>query len=206
VAVNAGHLPGLIRRRNGEFDRLTEGGIALGMFDHSHYTAQAARLEPGDLLVLYSDGITEAESPSGAPFDEAGLMALIRAHADNPNLPEIGKAVIKAVERHAQDVRFSDDLTILLARRTVERPAETVDSDVVVPPIPSPRHSGGSRNPATSWTPAFAGVTDHHPGAPIPNPQPTSFRRKPESSHPLAPGIRRGDDSIRSEPPARRSV
>jgi hypothetical protein len=70
VAVNAGHLPGLIRRRNGEFERLTDGGIALGMFDSSQYNAQRARLEPGDLLVLYSDGITEAESPSGAPFDE----------------------------------------------------------------------------------------------------------------------------------------
>ena len=72
--------------------------------------------------MLYSDGITEAESPSGAPFDEDGLIALIRAHADNPSLPEIGKAVIKAVERHAQDVRFADDLTVLLARRTDRRP------------------------------------------------------------------------------------
>ena len=44
------------------------------------------RLEPGDLLVLYSDGITEAESPSGVPFDEEGLVALIRAHAGNPDL------------------------------------------------------------------------------------------------------------------------
>jgi sigma-B regulation protein RsbU (phosphoserine phosphatase) len=121
VAVNAGHLPGLIRRRNGEFERLSEGGIALGMFDHSRYTAQRARLEPGDLLVLYSDGITEAESPSGAPFDEDGLIALIRANGANPSLPEIGKAVIKAVERHAQDARFADDLTILLARRTDDR-------------------------------------------------------------------------------------
>jgi len=131
VAVNAGHLPGLIRRRNGEFERLTDGGIALGMFDSSKYTAQRARLEPGDLLVLYSDGITEAESPSGVPFDEDGLVALIRAHGDDPSLPDIGRAVIKAVERHAQDVRFADDLTILLARRTAEAAFD-------VPPIPSP--------------------------------------------------------------------
>ena len=124
VAVNAGHLPGLIRRRNGEFERLTEGGIALGMFDNSRYSAQHLRLEPGDLLVLYSDGITEAENPSGAPFDEGGLITLIRAHGDNPSLPDVGKAVIKAVERHARDVRFADDLTILLARRTEARDAK----------------------------------------------------------------------------------
>jgi hypothetical protein len=198
VAVNAGHLPGLIRRRTGAIDRLTEGGIALGMFDHSHYTAQAARLEPGDLLVLYSDGITEAESPSGAPFDEAGLMAIIRAHADNPSLPEIGKAVIRAVERHAQDVRFSDDLTILLARRPIDSgftPSpgadatgfgeasgvrdsglRTADSDVVVPPIPSSQHASFQRKPR-SWS---LGSVD--PGA-------------------LDPGIRRGDDSLDGVPP-----
>jgi sigma-B regulation protein RsbU (phosphoserine phosphatase) len=118
VAVNAGHLPALIRRRNGEFEHLREGGIALGMFDNSTYASQRARLEPGDLLVLYSDGITEAESPSGAPFDEDGLIAIIRAHGDNASLPDIAGAVIRAVERHAQDVRFADDLTVLLARRT----------------------------------------------------------------------------------------
>jgi len=127
VAVNAGHLPGLIRRRNGAFERLTEGGIALGMFDSSTYASQRARLDPGDLLVLYSDGITEADSPAGTPFDEAGLLAIISAHGDDPSLPDIGKAVIAAVERHAQDVRFADDLTVLLARRPV---------DEVVPPIP----------------------------------------------------------------------
>jgi sigma-B regulation protein RsbU (phosphoserine phosphatase) len=148
VAVNAGHLPGLILRRTGEFDRLTDGGIALGMFDNSRYAAQAARLESGDLLVLYSDGITEAESPSGTPFDEAGLMAIIRAHADNPSLPEIGKAVIKAVERHAQDVRFSDDLTILLARRPADPGLGIRDSGSVagvsepdMPPVPTTLHA-----------------------------------------------------------------
>jgi hypothetical protein len=145
VAVNAGHLPGLIRRRDGTIERLTEGGIALGMFDSSTYTAERAHLEPGDLLVLYSDGITEAESPDGRPFDEEGLVALVRAHGDNPSLPEIGKAVIIAVERHAQDVRFADDLTILLARRTEDRDSGlgTRDSggeqrdDDGVPPIPA---------------------------------------------------------------------
>ena len=140
-------------------------------------------MEPGDLLVLYSDGITEAESPSGAPFDEEGLMAIIRAHADNPSLPEIGKAVIKAVERHAQDVRFSDDLTILLARRT-----ETRDSGS------GTRDSGGEDDATRDGVP------------PITSPQLASFRRKPESSHPLDPGIRRGDDSIGSEPPAHGEV
>ena len=176
VAVNAGHLPGLIRRRNGEFERLSEGGIALGMFDSSRYTAQRARLEPGDLLVLYSDGITEAESPSGAPFDEDGLVALMRAHGDNPSLPEIGKAVINAVERHAQDVRFADDLTILLARRTEvgdsgfgvrdsgserqNQDTENSDAGDGVPPIPDSSGSGPQRD------------NTELPKSQIPNPEP----------------------------------
>jgi len=153
VSVNAGHLPGLIRRRNGVIDRLTEGGIALGMFDGSRYTAQTTRLEPGDLLVLYSDGITEAEDPSGVPFDESGLLTLISAHVGNPDLRAIGAAIIKAVERHAQDVRFADDLTVLLARRPDSLAASDRDlglgiwdswgsqkgtPDSELPPVPPP--------------------------------------------------------------------
>jgi hypothetical protein len=154
VAVNAGHLPGLFRRRNGEFERLTDGGIALGMFANSTYAAQLGRLEVGDLLVLYSDGITEAESPSGVPFDEEGLIALIRAHGESDALPELAKAIIKAVERHAQDVRFADDLTILLARRTEDRDpgSGTRDSDDGVPPIPG-SESGLTRNEPLTPTP-----------------------------------------------------
>jgi hypothetical protein len=160
MAVNAGHLPGLIRRRNGEFERLTDGGIALGMFDNSTYAAQRAHLEPGDLLVLYSDGITEAESPSGTPFDEEGLLTLLRAHGDNPSLLDIGKAVIKGVERHAQDVRFADDLTILLARRTEDRDSglgsrdsttQQQGTDDGVPPIPD--IAGANANGVTTEQP-----------------------------------------------------
>ena len=183
VAVNAGHLPGLIRRRNGEFERLIAGGIALGMFDNSEYVAQQARLEPGDLLLLYSDGITEAESPSGTPFDEEGLVALIRAHGDNPSLPEIGKAIIRAVERHAQDVRFADDLTVLLARRPADSGLGirdwglgTGDSSDGVPPIPDA--------PGTSGQSAAA----EQPEPPIPNPQSPVPSPEPQTP-PAASGV-----------------
>jgi sigma-B regulation protein RsbU (phosphoserine phosphatase) len=153
VSVNAGHLPGLIRRRDGRIDRLTDGGIALGMFDGSRYTAQATRLEPGDLLVLYSDGITEAENPSGTPFDEAGLVALISAHAGNPDLAAIGTAIIKAVEHHAKDVRFADDLTILMARRPEHGvPAQIPGLDV--PPIPPPALPAGPGDGSTGSRPS----------------------------------------------------
>src|SRR5262245_53561360 len=71
--VNAGQTPPLLRRQNGAIERLTTGGVALGMFEGSTYTAGTAHMHPGDALVMYSDGITEAEDPTGVPFDEAGL-------------------------------------------------------------------------------------------------------------------------------------
>ncbi len=120
VYVNAGHTPALVQRRDGTFDRLLGGGVALGMFEGSRYDAHETVLAPGEQLVLYSDGITEAESPDGRPFEEPGLEAVLRAAGDGT--PEaVGRAVIQAVERHAQDFKLADDLTVLLLRR----PAET---------------------------------------------------------------------------------
>lgn len=117
--VNAGHLPPIVRRRSGEFERLSEGGVALGMFDGSTYRSGVTQLLPGDLLVLYSDGITEAENPAGHPFEESGLEAAIAGSADL-ELERIGRDVFEAVAHHARDQRFGDDLTLLILRRDVE--------------------------------------------------------------------------------------
>ena len=73
VYVNAGHMPGLLRRRDGTFEQLSGGGIALGMFEQSKYEAHETTIEPGDTLVLYSDGVTEAENHKGQAFEESGL-------------------------------------------------------------------------------------------------------------------------------------
>jgi phosphoserine phosphatase RsbU/P len=114
--VNAGHLPPLVLRRDNTCERLNAGGIALGMFEQSTYTAGHARIDVDDLVAIYSDGITEAENPRGRPFDESGLEASLRAHQRDA-LADIGGAVVRAVERHTGDTRFADDLTILLLRR-----------------------------------------------------------------------------------------
>jgi sigma-B regulation protein RsbU (phosphoserine phosphatase) len=114
--VNAGHMPALLLRGSGGFDRLGDGGIALGMFEHSAYTAGRATIQPDELLAIYSDGITEAENPSGRPFDEGGLETALKTHRDEA-ISSIGPAVVRAVERHTDATRFADDLTILLLRR-----------------------------------------------------------------------------------------
>jgi phosphoserine phosphatase RsbU/P len=115
--VNAGHTQPLVLRKNGSVERLTEGGIALGMFEGSAYHTGTVTIEPNDLVAVYSDGITEAENPSGRPFDEAGLESALTSNLGG-SLSEIGTAVVRAVERHTSDTRLADDLTILLLRRT----------------------------------------------------------------------------------------
>jgi serine phosphatase RsbU (regulator of sigma subunit) len=115
--VSAGHMPPLLIRGNGSCERLSEGGISLGMFERSTYTTGQVVMLPEDLLAVYSDGITEAENPAGVPFDEIGLETALRANA-RESLSMIGGAVERAVERHTDERRFADDLTILLLRRT----------------------------------------------------------------------------------------
>lgn len=119
--VNGGQTPPLIRRANGSIDRLSEGGVALGMFELSTYTAGHTTLGPGDVLVFYSDGITEAEDKKGVPFDEAGLQAVMGQHWWK-DAATLGKAIVRAVEDHAADTRLADDLTVLAIRRPIPIP------------------------------------------------------------------------------------
>ena len=114
--VNAGQTPPLLRRQNGDYERLHGTGIALGMFDGSTYAAAQVSIDPGDALILYSDGITEAEDPAGRPFEEAGLEQVVSTNA-HVSAAELGTAVLKAVETHANAPRFGDDLTILILKR-----------------------------------------------------------------------------------------
>jgi serine phosphatase RsbU (regulator of sigma subunit) len=118
--VSAGHMPPLLLRGSagtpGLCERLTDGGIALGMFEHSTYSTGRVTIQPDDLIAVYSDGITEAEDPQGRPFDDAGLEGALRANRSR-DISAIGGAVVQAVERYTDNTKFADDLTILLLRR-----------------------------------------------------------------------------------------
>jgi serine phosphatase RsbU (regulator of sigma subunit) len=117
--VNAGHLPPIVwRRASREIERWASGGMALGMFDQARYEPSGAVLDSGDLLVLYSDGVTEAENAQGRPFDESGLEGVVRGYATDP-LETIAGSTFRLVEQHSKDSRIIDDLTILILRRAM---------------------------------------------------------------------------------------
>jgi phosphoserine phosphatase RsbU/P len=131
--VNAGQTPPLLRRQNGSVERLTTGGIALGMFEGSTYEVGHVSLEPGDAIVMYSDGITEAEDPTGEPFDEAGLertLALYPGAFPEASAASIGHAVFDAVERHRRDSRLADDLTVMVLSRLRNSVAQAAPAGV----------------------------------------------------------------------------
>jgi sigma-B regulation protein RsbU (phosphoserine phosphatase) len=113
--VNAGHLPPVIRRAGGQLERAMfreAGGLALGMFEEAEYHAERAALAPGDALIVYSDGLTEAENAAGVPFEDAGVEGVISRHGvEDP--ASLGRTLLRAVETYAGDARLGDDLTVL---------------------------------------------------------------------------------------------
>jgi phosphoserine phosphatase RsbU/P len=114
--VNAGQNPPLLRRGTGSYERLKEGGTALGFFDGSTYVEGRTVMHAGDVMVLYSDGVTEAEDGHGEPFDEAGVERTTDA-GEWASARELGWALFAAVQVHTEERRLLDDLTVLIARR-----------------------------------------------------------------------------------------
>ena len=86
------------------------------MFENSAFGEGRTTIEPGDQLVLYSDGITEAEDPNGEPLEESGLERTIERHATS-SASQLGSQIFAAVEAHARQPRLVDDLTILILKR-----------------------------------------------------------------------------------------
>jgi sigma-B regulation protein RsbU (phosphoserine phosphatase) len=127
--INAGHpSPFLIRRGVAE-EAFTEGSYPVGLVPEAEYTTTCLRLEPGDTVVLFSDGITEAMDPEEQMFGVARLREVLSGHTDTP-LDEIQRSVLESVENFARGAHQADDVTLLLVRyRTAVDRAHT-DTDV----------------------------------------------------------------------------
>jgi sigma-B regulation protein RsbU (phosphoserine phosphatase) len=115
--LNAGHNPGMLVRTSGEVEELTTGGMPLGLFAQGSFEHRSLKMEVGDLLCFYSDGITECASPEDEEFGEDRLRDLLLEHAASP-LPQIVAAVDKAVTDFAAGLPQGDDQTLVLLRKT----------------------------------------------------------------------------------------
>jgi sigma-B regulation protein RsbU (phosphoserine phosphatase) len=111
---NAGHVPPIMFSADGKVSRLDPSGTVAGLFDGATYSESTISMQPGDLLVAFSDGVTEPENDSGE-FGEERLIALIQEHRDQP-LSRIGNTITDAVVGWIGSAEQPDDVTVVLAR------------------------------------------------------------------------------------------
>jgi sigma-B regulation protein RsbU (phosphoserine phosphatase) len=111
---NAGHLPPLLISASGDIRRMETSGTVVGLFDGMAYDESSVPMQPGDIFVAYSDGITEPENEFGE-FGEERLIELILQHRDQP-LARISEAVTSAVADWIAGGEQPDDVTLVLAR------------------------------------------------------------------------------------------
>ncbi|MFY9805131.1 MAG: PP2C family protein-serine/threonine phosphatase [Candidatus Acidiferrales bacterium] len=112
--VNAGHNPPLVMRRDGALFTLGAGGVPLGIFPNSSYTREIIQLQPGDLIVGYTDGVIEALNPAG---EEWGVEGLHRSVSENRALcaEEIVHAIFSSVDDFSGGEQ-RDDATVAVVR------------------------------------------------------------------------------------------
>ena len=114
--INAGHpSPILIRRTGSAEDVFTEGSFPVGLVPEAEYDTAHVKLEPGDTLVLFSDGVTEAMDPKEDFFGMPRLVQLLAGHNETP-LDQLQKIILESVENFARGASQADDLTLLLVR------------------------------------------------------------------------------------------
>jgi serine phosphatase RsbU (regulator of sigma subunit) len=139
---SAGHPPALIRRADGHVTRIGEGGTMLGVFPRVHLADTQFRLAPGDTLLLYTDGATEARARSGTAaerpmFGEEGLAAALTA-CDGLDAASVVGRLREAIALHSGDWASDDTALIALRFPGARRPARSIARMC----MPSPRLDG----------------------------------------------------------------
>jgi serine phosphatase RsbU (regulator of sigma subunit) len=112
---NAGHNPPLLRRQDGSFQQLATGGLLLGAFPDSKYVEERVHLRPGDLLVLYTDGLTEAPDANGEQFGVAGLEKVMR-DCSSLSPGEIADYLVDQATANAPSGSPEDDATLVVIK------------------------------------------------------------------------------------------
>jgi sigma-B regulation protein RsbU (phosphoserine phosphatase) len=113
-AVNAGHNPPLLVR-DGQLTKLKTGGVALGCIEFDQYVSEDHQLQPGDTLVMFTDGVTEATTKSDKLYDDDRLEKFVLANS-NLSASDLIEAIYKDVETFVGNAEQSDDITLLILK------------------------------------------------------------------------------------------
>jgi len=115
--VNAGHNVPILRKKSGLVERLEAGGIPIGIFVESPYQVGTTRLESGDWLVIFTDGVVEAVNQKDEEYGEPELIRLVdRGSGSAP--AELLRSLLAELDRHVGNTPQHDDITCMLLKRT----------------------------------------------------------------------------------------
>ena len=114
--VNAGHIPPVVLRRNGSIEWLETGGAPIGMFPDSSYQEDLIKLQPGDLVIAFTDGVIEATNQSGEEWGVQGLLnAASSAALSSGDAEDLAKRIFHAMDDFS-DQHQTDDATLAVVR------------------------------------------------------------------------------------------
>ncbi len=116
VYVNAGHNVPILRRKSGLIERLEAGGIPIGVLQDAAYQVGTTRLDAGDWLVIFTDGVVEAENAAGEEYDEPRLVRIIDRGAGSAPA-ELLRSLLTDVDLFVGNAPQHDDITCLLLKR-----------------------------------------------------------------------------------------
>ncbi|MGA7920830.1 MAG: SpoIIE family protein phosphatase [Candidatus Acidiferrales bacterium] len=111
--VNAGHVPPLLKRKKGGLEGLGSANFPVGMFQEAEYQSARIQVEPGDFLVIYTDGVSEACNTKNELFEEARLRQILEDFAGTTGT-QLGDAIREGMRAFCEGAAQSDDITILV--------------------------------------------------------------------------------------------
>lgn len=117
--VNAGHNAPYLVRADGSVEELGASGVMVGAFDFATWEKAESVLNPGDLLFIFTDGVTEAETESGDMYSEERLVELLKAERTLP-ADALATRVYEDIKAFVKDAPSSDDITMLILKRKRE--------------------------------------------------------------------------------------
>src|ERR1700733_16239417 len=119
--VNAGHVPPLIRRKDRSLEALESVNLPAGLFPDTEFTGAVAQMYPGDYMVIYTDGVTEATNVAGELLEDAGLRKLLQEF-NGQTVQELSEAIRGGVQTFTGGAPQSDDVTLVVIQFRGKQP------------------------------------------------------------------------------------